>query len=104
MINISLLDNVKKFLCSLDKPAIYKTLRIIDLLDNYGYQLEMPHCKKLFGKFFELRVRGRTEIRFVYFFHKGKIIIFHGFVKKTGKIPKKEIETILSKIKGIDLS
>jgi len=36
-----------KFIKSLEKPTIAKVLRIIDLLEKFGYNLGLPYSKKL---------------------------------------------------------
>ena len=52
----------------------------------------MPHSKKITGDLFELRIRGRQEIRILYTFYRSQIILLHGFIKKTPKIPPKELK------------
>ena len=52
----------------------------------------MPHSKKVSDGLFELRIRGVQEVRFLYMFQKDKIIIvLSGFIKKTNKIPSKQL-------------
>jgi len=52
----------------------------------------MPHSKKVLDGLFELRIRGVQEVRFLYMFQKDKIIIvLSGFIKKTNKIPSKQL-------------
>ena len=68
---ISLDPKVERFISSLSKQAIAKVLRTIDLLEEFGNQLGMPHSKKVDAGLFELRIRGQQEIRIFYAFHKG---------------------------------
>lgn len=96
-------ESVERFIYSLDKQTIAKVLRIIDLLDQFGPQLGAPHSKKVEERIFELRIRGKREIRIFYAFHTSKIILLHGFVKKSSKIPLREIKRARNKIKGLDL-
>jgi len=70
--------------------AKYERLRI--LLVNYGPNLGMPHSRRLTNNLYELRIRGTQEVRFFYTTKQENILIFYGFIKKTEKIPKKEIE------------
>ncbi|MFA6376532.1 MAG: type II toxin-antitoxin system RelE/ParE family toxin [Candidatus Paceibacterota bacterium] len=88
-------DLVEEFINYLEKPAIAKVLRVIDLLENFGHGLGMPHSKKITAAIYELRIRGRHEIRFLYCFQGKNIVLLHGFVKKSDKIPKKEIEVAI---------
>lgn len=95
-------DLLEKFISNLEKPTIAKVLRTIDLLESFGQQLTMPHSKKVGGSLFELRVRGKQEVRILYSFHGGCVILLHGFVKKTQKISKKELENARRKLKVLD--
>jgi len=52
-------------------------------------------------KLYELRVRGRQEIRIFYTLVDRQIILFHGFIKKTYRIPKKELELAHKILKAI---
>ena len=100
---IKILDNsVEKFIGSLEKTTVAKTLRTIDLLETFGHRLGMPHSRKIANHLFELRIRAKQEVRIVYSFHKTSIILLHGFIKKSNKIPKKEIDAALQKLKRLD--
>jgi len=56
--------------------------------------LPEPHAKYVVDDVFELRVRGQEgHIRILYFFYYRQEIVFtNGFIKKTDKIPIKEIQ------------
>ncbi len=93
---IILLDSVEQFLGSLSKKEIAKTIRTIELLEEFGNNLGMPHSKHLSDGLLELRVRGTRELRIFYTFHKNKAYLLHAFIKKTQKTPEKEIATAKS--------
>jgi phage-related protein len=95
-------EAVEIFLTKLEKPAIAKVLRTIDLLEHFGNRLEMPHSKNIDRSLFELRIRGQQEIRLIYTFYNNKAVILHGFIKKSQKIPQKEISTAQSKFLTLD--
>jgi len=95
--------NVEKFVGSLQKPVIAKVLRIIDLLEEFGYKLGLPHSKKISSNLFELRAHGAQEVRIFYTFFRGSIILLYGFVKKSTRIPGKEIEVALQKLRSLAL-
>lgn len=84
-------QSIEKFITGLEKPVIAKTLRTLDLLEKFGNKLGMPHSKKIDTNLFELRVRGKKEVRIIYCFYKNTIVLLHAFIKKTQKIPKREI-------------
>lgn len=92
-------SSLEKFIRNLQEPAIAKVSRTIDLLEEFGQKLGSPHTKKISSDLFELRVVGEQEIRIFYTFHKLQIFLLHGFVKKSQKIPQKEITTALRKLK-----
>jgi len=95
--------NTKKFIRGLQKHTRSKIFRNIELLEKFGTKLSMPYAKKIRRHLYELRVRGKQEIRIFYTFKDNKILLLHGFVKKTNKIPIREIKTALNRLKAIDV-
>jgi phage-related protein len=93
------LGDALDFLNSLDTKMRAKAFRTIDLLKTFGPFLTMPHARKIVGtkNLYELRVIQGTNIcRLFYFFHKQKTyIILSGFVKKTDKTNRVEINKAL---------
>jgi len=94
-------ESVEQLILSLEKSTIAKTLRTIDLLEEFGYKLGMPHTKKLKKNLFELRVPGDQELRILYSFHKNSVVLLHSFIKKSQKIPKRELLTALQRLKAL---
>jgi phage-related protein len=83
---------IEQFIESLEKSTVAKVLHTFELLEMFGHRLGMPHGKKVGDGLFELRVRGVQEVRFLYTFQKGEIVIvLHGFIKKSQKIPPKQL-------------
>ena len=87
-------EPVNVFLYLLEGKLRAKVLREIGLLEEFGNELREPHTKLLLDNIFELRVKqARNIVRVLYFFMQDrKIILTHGFIKKTKKTPPKEIE------------
>lgn len=85
-------DGIEVFIKSLQKSSKSKLGRLIKLLVNHGPDLGMPHSRRLTSKLYELRIRGTQEVRLFYFCKVKVIIIVHGFVKKTQRIPKRELD------------
>jgi phage-related protein len=85
---------VEEFIDSLDRRTQVKFFYKKGLLEEFGPKLPFPHARYIGEGLYELRFEGREgQIRILYFFfYKEKVIFAHGFVKKTQKIPKKEIE------------
>ena len=100
---VRIFDKVlEEFIQSLEKPTFARVLRTIGLLKTFGSKLGMPHTKKVVARIFELRVRGEQNVRILYTFHKTKAVLLHGFVKKSNKIPNKEVKIALSKLSALD--
>ena len=93
--------NVERFILSLDKSTAAKVLRTVDLLEEFGNRLGMPHSKKVALAIFELRIRGKHEIRIFYTFYKSRAHLLHGFIKKSQKTPQKELHTAITKFKNL---
>ena len=70
-----------------------KTLRWLEALKTQGPALPRPYADVLRGKIRELRVVfGGQQYRLLYFFSGKRIVITHGFVKKTGPMPAQELD------------
>ena len=94
-------SELEKFIHSLDTSTIAKVLRVIDLLELFGNNLTIPHSKKVNARLFELRIRGKQEVRIFYAFHRNEAILLHGFVKKSQHIPLKELNLARQKLKTL---
>ncbi|OGK23883.1 hypothetical protein A2954_07295 [Candidatus Roizmanbacteria bacterium RIFCSPLOWO2_01_FULL_37_12] len=62
--------------------------------------------KKISGTFnlYELRIKTSVQIRLFFRLIKpDKLLIVHGFIKKTNKIPVKEMELAINRKKEFDI-
>ncbi len=68
-------------------------LRLAGLIQDYGADLRLPHSRAMGKGLFELRCKGREGIgRAFYCMRLGRrIVILHGFIKKTQETPDKEL-------------
>ena len=84
----------KEFILGLDMKMRAKILGMVKILEEKGNQLREPYSKHLEDGIFEIRGKVGTDItRILYFFYYGgRIVLTNGFVKKTQKAPKQEIE------------
>ena len=84
----------KNFILALEPKMQAKIIRVLDLLENNGPLTGLPYSEHLENGIFEIRAKQSTNItRVLYFFVTGrKIILLNGFVKKTQKTPKREID------------
>lgn len=93
---------VDDFIFRQQPQAKAKIAHVVKLLKQYGNQLGMPHSKALGSGMYELRIRGKEELRMFYFFTKGRrIYLLHAFKKQTRQTPKKELEIALQRMKNL---
>ena len=92
-------EPVSDFLDSLDYKMRAKLVSLLELLEEKGTSLRMPYSSYLEDGIFELRcIQGNNITRVLYLFYIDKqIIITNGFIKKTQKTPRKEIELAKSR-------
>lgn len=82
------------FINTLEVKLKAKVFRDMELLENKGNELRLPYSQHLDDGIFELRtIQGSNIVRNLYFFIiEKKIVITHGFRKKTQKTPLSEIQ------------
>ena len=92
---------VSDFLDGLDEQTQTKLLRVVANIEEYGLLSVIPHIKKLTGTpLWEIRVLGKSNARIIYIVPtQNRILLLHGFIKKTNKTPSKEIEIANSRYK-----
>ncbi len=83
-----------EFLRNVEPKMRVKAVQMLRILEEKGKNIREPYSKHLGDGIFELRVKFATDIsRMLYFFVvDNKIIVTHGFIKKTQKTPPAEIE------------
>jgi len=84
----------KEFIEKLEFKMRAKMLRLINMLAVNGNELRRPYSAHLSDGIFELRATvGSNTTRILYFFFvENRIILTHGFVKKTDAVPPAEIQ------------
>ena len=103
MMEIKFFDqNIENFISSLEIVTHAKTLRMLDLLEKYGSNLNLPYSKKIDRRLFELRIRGKKEVRIIYTFHKNQVVLLHAFIKKSRRIAKKDLDLGKKKLFPLD--
>lgn len=85
---------VEEFLDSLDKKMRAKAIYGLSILEEYGNTLREPHSKSMGDVLFELRIKFAGDISRIFYFFvvDNKIILTNGFIKKTLKTPKAELD------------
>ena len=87
-------EPAKEFILNLDVKMRAKMIRTIEMLKKNGNKLREPESKPLDDGIMELRAKVGSDIsRVLYFFIIGKkAVLTNGFIKKTQKTPRLEIE------------
>jgi phage-related protein len=85
-------DPVREWIRSLGDDARYvfgKDLKII----QFDWPIGMPLVRSLGGGLWEMRSQPRDGIgRILFIIQDGTMVILHGFIKKSRKIPQEEID------------
>ncbi|MDR3178213.1 MAG: type II toxin-antitoxin system RelE/ParE family toxin [Campylobacteraceae bacterium] len=93
---------VQEWLHSLDKDDRKKIGEDIKTVE-YGFPIGMPVCRKLEGKLYEVRsdISDGRIARVIFVVTSGYMILLNGFIKKSQKTPKNEIDLALKRAKEI---
>lgn len=77
--------------------------RLTDLLEEFGMDLRLPHSRAMGEGLFELRPKGKEGIARVFYctLIGKRIVILHGFIKKTQETPRKELEIAIQRMKEV---
>ena|SRR5690348_6105106 len=91
---------VLDFLEGLDKKTNARFQWSIEQIRVLNVQAREPLVKHVEGKIWEIREESNTNIyRILYFFYTGKrIVLLHGFAKKTSKLPRRELSIALKRL------
>jgi len=86
-------DLVRDWLKSLpaeDRQILGRNLRLVEL----GWPIGMPLCRPLGGGLWELRssLSNNRIARVIFCAAQGKMVLLHGFIKKTQKTPQGDLE------------
>jgi len=77
--------------------------KLTDMMLIHGSNLGLPHTKPLSDGLFELRLKSKEGISRVFYCTKvgENIVMLHSFMKKSQKIPKKEIDVARKRLKEV---
>lgn len=87
-------STVEQAVLRLPARLLARYLRLTDLMNEFGPNLDMPHTRAMGEGLFELRVKGQEGIaRALYctVVHR-RIVMLHVFIKKSQKTPKRELD------------
>ena len=92
-------DDTYNFLKSLDDDLATKVFGLLEILDELGLRLGPPKLKKITKEIYEVRIVAKISVRILCSFSNEDIYILHAFVKKSQKIPRKELETAVHRLR-----
>lgn len=85
-------------LCQADRKAIGDDIRTV----QFGWPLGMPLVRKMADDLWEVRVGLPDGIaRVLFTVVQNEAVLLHGFIKKSQKVPKDDLETALTRSKLI---
>jgi phage-related protein len=84
-----------KSLDRFDRHVIGNDLRILQI----GWPVGMPLCRPMGKGLHEMRsdLPSGVTARLLFCHHDGQLVILHGFIKKTGKTPKADLDRALKR-------
>lgn len=86
-------EPVREFLKELGKPAsstVGDDIKTVEI----GWPVGMPLCKHLEDGLWEVRstITNDRIVRILFFIHEQRMCLVHGFIKKSQKTPKSELD------------
>jgi phage-related protein len=99
-------ERLEEWLETIPADIKAKMLRIVDMLVIFGpHNVREPYVKHVEGqrKLFEIRAKGKDGIARVFYctISGQRIILLHGFTKKSDKTPKKEIDIAVRRMQEV---
>lgn len=88
---VTALESVIEFIDTLEIPVKTDVRRLTALLEEYGHELSMPYSKPIGNGLWELRRKGRPQIRILYGFCRGEAILVLGFKKQRSALRPQDV-------------
>lgn len=95
-------EPVREWLLALD-PVDRKSIGVDIAKIEYGWPIGMPTCRPLSGGLWEVRsnISSGRIARVLFSAVDGRLVLLHGFIKKTAKTPDGDISLARSRMKDI---
>ena len=99
-------ESVESFVLGLPDGLLARYLRLTDMMLEFGANLGMPHTRAMGDGLFELRVKGKEGIARVFYCTVigQRVIMLHGFIKKSEKTPPKELKVAKERLAEVKRS
>lgn len=94
-------ERLQAAVLALPPGLLARYFHLTDRMVEYGPDLGMPHTKAMGAGLFELRLKSGEGIGRVFYctLVERRIVMLHQFVKKTEKIPPKELSIARRRMK-----
>ncbi|NJL09525.1 MAG: type II toxin-antitoxin system RelE/ParE family toxin [Calothrix sp. SM1_7_51] len=71
---------------------------------EYGFPIGMPTCRPMGNGLYEVRTNlpQSRKARVLFCIHEGYMVLLHGFIKKTQKTPKQELDLALERKQQVE--
>ncbi len=90
---------VQEYLDQLEGREAWSVVNALQLLQEHGLELGLPHVRPIERKLWELRVRAQRQHRVFYVAASGRrFVLLHAFTKQTAQAPRREIEIALRRL------
>jgi phage-related protein len=89
-----------KDLDSEDRKIVGADIKTVE----YGWPIGMPTCRPMGDGLYEVRsnLRSRQIARVLFCIYADHMILLHGFIKKTQKTPKQDLELALERKRKLE--
>ena len=96
-------EQIQNDILALPDTLLARYIRLTGLMTASGPNIGLPHTKSLGDGLYELRLKGKEGIARVCYcvITKQNIIMLHTFIKKSNKIPQKELVTAKKRMKEV---
>ena len=101
--DIIVLPSVEKTINLLEPSLRGRLINTLLRLEKYGPYLTLPFSKKISSDLYELRVVAKIQLRVIYCLQGGKAVLLNCFIKKSQKIPQKEMDLAKNRKKRFDM-
>jgi len=87
-------------LSKLDRKAIGEDIKTVE----FGWPIGMPTCKSMGNGLYEVRTNlsDKKIARVLFCFSENKMVLLHGFIKKTSKTPKPDLDLSMKRKREVE--
>jgi len=98
-------EPVREWLKALEKKERFLVGTDIKTVE-FGWPVGMPTCRPMGNGLFEVRtdLPSARIARVLFCIYENRMVLLHGFIKKTQKTPKRELELALQRRRKLEAS